>query len=520
VVDDDATNLLAIEAALGEMADQVVRAHSGAEALRLLLDRDFALILLDVNMPSMDGFETARAIRSRGRSRHTPIIFVTARDREEREVLAAYGLGAVDFLFKPIVAEVLQAKAAVFVALQLRSAEVARQAELLRQHERRSWEEHALRLKMEEMAEADRRKDQFLAMLGHELRNPLCPIVTGLELVRLAQERGEGAPDPSLVRIRKTMERQAHHLMRLVDDLLDIARVNSGRIELCKETVTLADLVEQAVAAVQPYFEERRHTLSIALPTTSVYVEVDPVRLTQVLTNLLHNAGRFSDPGQPIRLTATGREGWADVMVSDQGRGLGPEAVGQVFDLFFQQRPGGDGGLGLGLTLVKRLVEMHGGSVRAESAGPGQGSRFTVSLPTCGPPAEAAAPSESLAAPTGRSLSVAVVEDNDDVRETIQELLVHLGHKVEVAPDGDAGARLILAMRPDVALVDIGLPKLDGYELCRRVRAALGQTKMRLVAMTGFGQDSDRRRALEAGFDAHLIKPATIEDITQVLTVD
>jgi signal transduction histidine kinase len=518
VVDDDASNLVAIEAALGELADQVVRAQSGAEALRLLLDRDFALILLDVNMPSMDGFETARAIRSRKRSRHTPIIFVTAHDRSEREVLAAYGLGAVDFLFKPVFPEVLRAKATVFVDLHLRNLEVARQAELLREHERRSWEEEALRRKMEELAEADRRKDEFLATLGHELRNPLVPIASGLEIVRMAQSRGEGAPDPGLVRVRESMERQVRHLVRLVDDLLDIARVNSGRIELRREPITLADLVEEAVAAVQPFLEPRGHTLSIGLPATSVFVEVDPVRLTQVLTNLLHNAGRFSEPGQPIRLTAASREGWVDLAISDQGRGIEPAALDRVFDLFFQQRLGGEGGLGLGLTLVKRLVEMHGGTVRVESPGAGQGSRFTVSLPTCRPPAEVVVPAPVPTVTAARCLTVAVVEDNEDVRETMQELLIHLGHKVEVAPDGHTGAELILAVRPDVALVDIGLPKLDGYELARRVRTALAGKPLRLVAMTGFGQDTDRRRALEAGFDAHLIKPASIEDITEVLS--
>ncbi|HEX2675691.1 MAG TPA: response regulator, partial [Polyangiales bacterium] len=238
VVDDNAANLVAIEAALGSLSSRVMRAQSGSEALRLMLDRDFALVLLDVNMPSMGGFETARVIRARKRSSHTPIIFITAYGRDDREVRAAYELGAVDFLFKPIVPEVLIAKAAVFVELQRRAAEVARQAEQIREHERREheraleeerhrWQEQALRREMDQMAETDRKKDQFLAVLAHELRTPLSPIVTGLEL--LGEKLAElGTSDGSFLRIRDTMARQAKHLTRLVDDLLDISRISSG----------------------------------------------------------------------------------------------------------------------------------------------------------------------------------------------------------------------------------------------------------------------------------------------------
>ena len=236
VVDDNPANLLAVEAALGELGARMVRAHSGGEALKLLLSHDFALILLDVKMPSMDGFETARLIRARRRSSHTPIIFVTAHGRDDREVLAAYQLGAVDFLFKPIVPEILRAKVNVFVELQARSAEVARQAELIREHERREherslaeerarWQAQALQHQMEQLAETNRRKDQFLALLGPELRNPLAPMMAGLELLRGRFERAGQPIDEQLRRTRDVLEKQTRHLTRLVDDLLDISRI-------------------------------------------------------------------------------------------------------------------------------------------------------------------------------------------------------------------------------------------------------------------------------------------------------
>jgi signal transduction histidine kinase len=424
LVDDNPANLIAIEAALEDLTEGigVYRAHSGPEALRLLLERDFALILLDVNMPSMNGFDTARLIRERKRSRHTPIIFVTAYSRDDREILAAYELGAVDFLFKPVVPEMLRAKASVFVELQRRTAEVASQAELLRdrdrllheqrlQEERRRWEEMSLRrqrdeaqraaealtLKTQELAAtieekermeraliesnreleaADRRKDEFLAVLGHELRNPLAPLVTGLALIGRGLQTSPVAVE-RLQHTRATMERQVKYLARLVDDLLDVSRIHSGKIELRKESAPLEDIVNQAIAAVRPALDQRKHELQTVLPPQVTTIYADVVRITQVLANLLTNAIRYTDEGGRIGLECATAGDWLEVSITDNGRGIPSDLLPQIFDMFVQERAGG-GGLGLGLTLVERLIALHGGTVNAHSDGPGKGARFTI----------------------------------------------------------------------------------------------------------------------------------------------
>jgi two-component system, sensor histidine kinase len=538
VVDDNAANLLAMEAALGLVGGRVVRAHSGEEALRMLLDHDFALILLDVQMPSLGGFETARLIRERRRSRHTPIIFVTAHDRDEQDVLAAYKLGAVDFLFKPVVAEILQSKVGVFVELQRRTMQVTRQSELLREHERRAhertleeerrrWEEEALRRKVVEMAEADKRKDEFLAVLGHELRNPLSAIVVGCELLtrKLASTPGV---DEAVLRARDRIDRQAQHLRRLVDDLLDLARINSGKIELKKSFTSIQHVVEQAVVSTLPSIEEHGHKLTVELPPEPVTLWADPDRLIQIIANLLNNSARYTDDGGSIVVTGRvrGEDGLLEIRVSDNGRGIGPELLPRVFDIFFQEQGRGTGhGLGLGLTIVKRLVAMHQGAVVAASAGAGQGSTFTITLPlhpargTAEIPAEIPASRGTAApSPSAKSLSIVLVEDNADMRESLKELLIGLGHSVHTANDGGSGVELILRLEPDVAIVDLGLPVLDGYRVAQQVRSRLGRERVRLVAMTGYGQDADRARSREAGFDTHLVKPADMSAVIEILS--
>lgn len=539
IVDDNSANLLALEAALSTVGERVVRAQSGEEALRLLLQHDFALILLDVQMPAMDGFETARLIRERRRSRYTPIIFVTAHGRDDESILEAYKLGAVDFLFKPVVAEVLQSKAMVFVELQRRASQVARQSELLRaaerreheramEEERRRWDEEAMRRQMEEMAQADRRKDEFLAVLGHELRNPLSAIVTGCDLLKRKLSGGNeiGAELlPGILKTRDRIDRQAQHLRRLVDDLLDLARINSGKIELKKTVITLQHVIDQAVATSLPALEEGGHDLDVDLPREPVSLVADPVRLIQVVANLLHNAARYTNPHGKIRVSASldGQGNTVEIVVSDNGRGITAELLPRVFDVFVQENTNGAGhGLGLGLTVVKRLVTMHRGTVTAASPGPGQGSTFTITLPIEASDAFEVPPelaqSAQKAAETAKGLSVVLVEDNEDIRDSMRELLTELGHQVHDARDGEAGADLILRLAPDLAIVDVGLPLLDGYQVAARVRERFGPDKVRLVAMTGFGQASDRRRALDAGFDAHLVKPADVNALIEVAT--
>jgi signal transduction histidine kinase len=520
VVDDTPENLTAIEVALDELNYRLVKVQSGKEALRRLLRQDFALILLDVQMPTMSGFETARLIRARDRSKHVPIIFITAYDRDDAEVLEAYRLGAVDFLLKPIQPEILKAKASVFVELQRRTQEVEQQAQLIRAHvlvERESWlteqrsrlEAEALKRRLEEQSvhaaeltrlnrrleEDDRRKDEFIAVLGHELRNPLAPLVNGLELLETADE-------DAMDRARAVMRRQVEHLIRLVDDLLDMSRVTRGKIELRRSRVRAGDLLDHAVALATPLIAERRHELLTDRESDGVFIDGDEVRLTQVLANLLNNSARYTEPGGHISFAVKARADGVEFIVKDDGRGISTELLPRVFDLFVQEREGG-GGLGIGLTLVKQLVGMHDGRVEAHSEGVGRGSEFRVWLPACVAQSASDEASETT---------------TDDVRMLMGEVLESWGHEVRQASTGAVGVDLILEQRPDIAFIDIGLPDMDGYELARQISSALGAAKPLLVALSGFSQRRDRERASRAGFDDHLAKPASPADLKRLLS--
>lgn len=366
------------------------------------------------------------------------------------------------------------------------------------------------------LAESDRRKDEFLAVLAHELRNTLAPIVNSLELLKLQLDE---TPHAALQRVWNAIERQTYHLTRLVDDLLDLSRINSGKIELRTERMALEDIVLQAVSLSHPWIQQRGHTLDVRIVDPGLEVVADAVRMAQVLSNLLNNAARYTDPGGRIELSCYSRGGQACVDVKDSGYGIPPELLDKMFDMFVQERSGG-GGLGIGLSLVRSLVELHGGRVSATSDGPGLGSVFTVELPLANDE-DALRPlrrSESIAE-ASTPLFVAIVDDNPDVRETLRELLLGWGHRVMVASDGAQGVDLILNATPAIALVDIGLPILDGYEVAQAVRARQTSGRTRLVAVTGFGRESDRQRALDAGFDAHLVKPATAENLLQALAL-
>ena len=724
-VDDTPANLRSLEVLVADLGANIITAQSGDEALRLLLEREFALILLDVQMPGMDGYETARLIRMRERTRLIPIIFLTAFNRSEVNVSRGYELGAVDYLFKPIVPEVLRTKVAVFLDLHRKTEEVRRQADLLRQAESREherqlaearthYERSLLQQEMErerkvaealeqraqelarlvkekeeaqlalheshtrqrlladtagrllrvtekrslfenilqqlcehlglefflayqtledgslrlaahtglspaqvptlerltagqgvagrvlaerqrwvlevgatengafpdaapelgltalacyplltegralgtlafgtrqartfseddlglmqgvcdqvavalererligELREADRRKDEFLAMLAHELRNPLAPVRHALEVVRLRMVQ-----DDLLQRTIASADRQVAHMTRLVDDLLDVSRITRGKVELRRTLVPLTELVDGAVQSCEPIIAQRRHALTVDVPGELILLQVDPTRMTQVLANLLHNAAKYTSPGGRISLKAERDGDELRIHVRDNGIGLPPEMLHRVFDLFVQVDPGSDraqGGLGLGLTLVRSLVEMHGGQVMANSGGLAKGSEFIVKLPV--PPelpatrslvsAVQAAPSPSKLPP----LHILLVEDNPDIRETLRDLLELHGHRVQEAGDGHAAVELVLSQHPQVALVDIGLPGLDGYKVAELVRASEKGSAIRLVALTGYGHPEDRKRALDAGFDAHLVKPISSDELSQVL---
>ena len=525
VVDDNQTNLIAIEAALSPLGRKLVLAHSGVEALGRLLEQDFALIILDVAMPGMDGFETAKLVRTRERNRATPIIFITGLSWEHDAVLRGYELGAFDFLMKPIRPEVLRAKATVFVQLQERTIELAVKADELRQAQTRAYERelHAQRRRfetevmerqMQQLAEADRRKDEFLAILAHELRNPLQPLQTAVEVL-------EHDPDkPVPLRIRKIVQRQVQHITRLVDDLLDVSRFTAGKLELRREPVDLDAIVEEALASCQTAITARGHRIDVRAHNAPALVNGDPVRLVQCVCNLLNNAAKYTEPGGALVVDLGADQGMGFVRVTDNGRGIPADLLPKIFDMFVQERvtPDGAGGLGLGLGLVKRLVELHGGTVSATSEGKGKGATFEIRLALIDEATmEKLKPMRTKTRPQDRPLRAVVCDDAPDLRDLVADLLRLRGHDVSVVGDGPTAIELIVAEKPDVALIDIGLPDMDGYEVARSIRRQLTDYKPRLIAMTGYGQASDRAAAFEAGFDAHIVKPASADKILRAL---
>jgi PAS domain S-box-containing protein len=367
------------------------------------------------------------------------------------------------------------------------------------------------------LKEADRRKDEFLATLAHELRNPLAPIRNALQIIR-----AKAPPMPDLQWARDVIDRQVHQMTQLVDDLLDISRISGGKLVLRKERVALAAVVSNAVEGSRPLFEKWDHTLTVTLPPEPVLLEADPTRLTQILLNLLTNAAKYTEQGGRIWLTAERQGEEVVIRVKDTGIGITREMLPRVFEMFLQvdrSLERSQGGLGIGLNLVQRLVKLHGGSVTADSAGPGRGSEFVVRLPLAGkaagerPAGSAGDGSPDEKAPTSRIL---VVDDNRDAADSLAMLLRMQGHEVHTAYDGLEAVGAATVLQPDVILLDIGLPKLNGHEAARRIRQERGPGVM-LIALTGWGQEEDRRRSEEAGFDHHLTKPVELDALRQLL---
>jgi signal transduction histidine kinase/integral membrane sensor domain MASE1/ActR/RegA family two-component response regulator len=368
--------------------------------------------------------------------------------------------------------------------------------------------------RVEELAGADRRKDEFLAMLAHELRNPLAPIAAAAEIL------GDVASaDPAVPRARAILERQVKHMVKLIDDLLDVSRISRRKVELELADVSLAAVVEHALEVSRAWIEARRHTLEVALPEEPVLLHADLTRLAQALANLLNNAAKFTPSGGHIRLEAALDGARLELRVRDDGIGIEPKLLPYVFDLFFQSATTPDrthGGLGIGLTLVRTLVEMHGGEVSAHSDGPGCGSEFVLRLPARRGERRQVAPPPRSAEPA-RRLRILLVEDNVDSADALEHLLRRKGHEMHVARDGNHGLAQARALRPDVVLLDIGLPELDGFEVARQLRKQADEDGTMLVALTGYGQEADRRRALEAGFDHHLVKPVSLDELARIL---
>jgi len=373
-----------------------------------------------------------------------------------------------------------------------------------------------LRQHAEVMVEADRRKNEFLATLGHELRNPLAPLGNAVRVLELHE-----LADPQLIQARGIIKRQVQQMGRLVDDLLDISSIARSKIELRKEHVDLATIMSQAAQMSGPHLQARHHQFEVALPAEPLWVEGDRTRLVQVIVNLLNNAAKYTEPGGRVWLSA-GREGAAAVVrVRDSGRGISPETLPFVFDL---DQPGRGArpadGMGIGLALVRRLVELHGGTITAHSAGVGQGSEFVLRLAALASPPQAQGRAAEIGTPAPREakLRILVVDDNVDAADTLGILLQAMGHELRLAYDGPGALRAAADFRPDVVLLDIGMPGMDGYEVARRLRALPGLEKVMLVALTGYGQEEDRQRSEQFGFNTHLLKPVDLDELQSVLT--
>jgi signal transduction histidine kinase len=545
LVDDQPARLLTYRAILEPLGHNLVAVNSGLEALEALMKQDFAVVLLDVKMPGMDGFETAALIHDHPRFETTPIIFVTGVHVTEFDRLKGYKAGAIDYVYIPVVPEILRSKVAVLIELdrqrralqgvnkeladsikRLEEANYALQSEKTRQleeinarlskaNEELSRSNKTLEGEVRERIRAENslkeavvKRDEFLAMLSHELRNPLSPLRNASHMLMQGETQ-----DPKIVWSRGVIARQLKHMIRLVDDLLDVSRIARGKIVLLSEPVRIADVLAAAVETVQPLLEQKRQHLEIDAGDPELTVRGDPVRLAQVVGNLLHNAAKYTGEGGNIVLAARAQDRRAEILVRDTGIGIASEAMPRIFELFTQipsERVSTTGGLGIGLALVRALVELHGGEIRVASAGVDQGSEFTVRLPLLGASehaSEAAAAVEKTEAPLPVRRNILIADDNQDALESLALMLRMEGHEVHCASDGEEALLLAGQRRPEIVVLDVGMPKLDGCEVARRIRAESWGRGAVLVALTGWGQEIDRRRSREAGFDMHLVKP-------------
>jgi len=541
LVDDTPSRLLAYRTILEDLDENLFEARSGTEALKLLMQHEFALILLDINMPGIDGFETAHLIHEHPRFEDTPIIFVTAVNVTEFDRMRGYKLGAVDYVTVPIIPEILRSKVMVLAELyrKRRELEIANRRlaaanDALHAEKTRELAvlNESLRLTNIELAsrfmqlqaevgerqrietrliEQDVRKDEFLATLAHELRNPLSSVANAISVMKMTEPEQKDLPE--------LMSRQVALLVRLIDDLLDVARISQGKMVLKPAPATLNAIIDASLETVAPMLEAGRHVVNVQRLPQEVTLQADGQRLAQVFSNLLSNAAKYSDDGVPIEIVATRNEATLDISVIDHGIGLSEDQLESIFEMFEQvdtTLERSRGGLGIGLTLGRHIVDLHGGKLLAHSEGLGRGSRFVVSLPLdliAVEPLPAASPPEHDAAQPRRVL---VVDDNADAAATLGTILQLLGHAAHCLNDPHEVIECVEAFAPEIVFLDIGMPGLNGYDVARELRAHPAGRSLTLVALTGWGQAEDRKRTAEAGFDHHVVKPADLNTIQRI----
>jgi signal transduction histidine kinase len=511
IVDDLPEKLLVYSSLLEDLDAEIVQARSGTEALKRVLEGSFAVILLDVNMPDIDGLETATLIRGHRNGRHTPIIFITAY-ADEMQTARGYALGAVDYILSPIIAPVLRTKVQVFVDLYKAHAALALSNQEL---------ETRVKERTAELEQLSRLKDEFLATMSHELRTPLNAIFGWVTLLRTRR-----LDEPTQERALETIERNARAQKRLIEDLLDVSRIVTGKVALEIMPVDPRRVVEAALETMQPAAQTKGITVVPLLDTGVATVRGDFARLQQIVCNLLSNAIKFTPTGGQVEVCLAHRNGEAEISVSDSGQGIKPEFLPLVFDRF-RQEDGSisrrHGGLGLGLAIVRHLVELHAGSVEAFSDGEGQGSRFVVRLPTRLGLARSGAGEEPVAPPTTSSMlagvRLLVVDDEPGARELIANVLQGYGAEVCLADSGQAALTKLFEKRPHVLIADLGMPSMDGYALIEQVRALDpdfgGSTPA--IAVTGYASPLDRLRALQAGYQNHVAKPVEPQELAIVI---
>ena len=477
----------------------------GVQALEAARAHRPDLILTDVMMPNLDGFGLLAAARADPQLKTIPILVLSARAGEESRV-DGLRRGADDYLIKPFSARELLARVRSLLELDQMRTRTAAEREALLEREQQA---------RREAEEANRAKDEFLALLGHELRNPLAPIFTALQLMRL--RKGE-----STERERNIIERQVNHLSRLVDDLLDISRIKRGNLQLRKEYVELATVVAKAIEMASPIIEERLHYLAVDVPNTGFTLFGDSARLTQMIANLLTNAAKYTEPGGRISVSGERTADEITLRVKDSGIGMSPEVASQVFDLFYQDTRKVDrsqGGLGIGLTIVRNLVALHGGSVEAFSEGRGKGSEFVIHLPSAQTETSTGLLTSRSPRPSeaGSGIKVLIVDDNEDAALLLAEALGARGHITQAEFDPLSALAAAPHFQPDVVLLDIGLPVMDGYELAEKLLRIPELSKVRLFAVTGYGQESDRQRSRTVGFERHLTNPIDLNELDSLL---
>jgi signal transduction histidine kinase len=511
LADDNADMREYVRRLLGKRYE-VEAVADGLAAVRVARERTPDLVLSDVMMPGLDGFGLLRELRADERTATVPVILLSARAGEESRI-EGLEAGADDYLVKPFSARELLARVGACLEISRIRDDAAKRVRA---------SEERLRLALSALQESDRRKNEFLALLGHELRNPMAPIRNAVRVLRLSGGVGDGGDggDGALGSAIDMIERQAAQMVRLIDDLLDASRITSGKIELQKERIELAPVVSHAIEVARPLCKSMDQELTATLPAEPIHLKADPARLIQVVGNLLNNASKFTERGGRIRLTVEREGDEVAIRVQDTGIGLAEDQRSRIFEMFMQVDRSLErtrGGLGIGLALVKELVEMHGGTVEAHSAGLGRGSEFVVRFPALTEPPQPAPRDPSAAGQAAVPRRILVVDDNRDSAESLATLLELGGHQVHTAYDGLEAVGAAAKVRPDVILLDIGLPKLNGYEAARRIREQPGNDAIVLVALTGWGQEEDRERSRDAGFDRHMVKPVEYDALKKVL---